>query len=140
MPKGGVSRACRLLRRARRIMLISMDYEYFEYDNAFDRKRADSGLSAVDDVWFPTGWTPYRGDRQEKFMFGDRIDQTRLPCVAMNPVAEIDSSPTRRSESDSTPTTKSSPKTSESSLINLTGQAKGKAFQIYPHPARNRRT
>ena len=116
--------------------LLIIDYEYFEYDNAFYRKRAGSGLSAVDDVWFPTGWTPYEGDLQEKYMFGDRIEPTALPRAALNPVAEIDSSPTRRDESDSTPTTKSTPNTSESSLINFTGQAKGEAFQILAAPGK----
>jgi hypothetical protein len=57
-------------------------YEYFYFDNAFYRKRADSRLSSVDDVWFDTGWTPYEGDRQEKYMFGDRIDVSALPDAA----------------------------------------------------------
>ena len=46
-------------------------------------------------------------------MFGDRIEPTRLPRGAV-----VESSQT----------------TSESSLINLTGQSKGRAFQILTAP------
>lgn len=91
------------------------EYEYFEYDNALFRKRADSGLSAVDDVWFPTGWTPYKGDRQEKFMFGDRIEPSQLPRRALDPITQ---------------------NSSESGLIDLTEQSKGKAFQILSAPGK----
>jgi hypothetical protein len=96
-----------------------MDYEYFHFDNAFYRKRAHSGLFAVDDVWFPNlGWTPYKGDRQEKYMFGDRIEFTRLP---------------RRAVLESSQTTR------ESSLINLTGESKDRAFQILTAPVAQKR-
>jgi hypothetical protein len=52
-------------------------YEYFEHDQAYFRKRIDSGMFCVDDVYWPcVGWVPYSGDRQERYWFsGGRMDE-----------------------------------------------------------------
>ena len=56
-----------------------MDYEYFENDNAWFRKRAGTGLVCVDDVWTPYGWAPYTGDAQKPYFFGSRITEAEVP-------------------------------------------------------------
>jgi hypothetical protein len=59
-------------------------WHYFvNIDGAFFRKRAASGLCCVDDVWTPTGWVPFTGDRGAPYAFGNRIDEGDLPIGAL---------------------------------------------------------
>lgn len=57
-------------------------WEFFELDGAYFRKRANSGLAAVDDVFWPEGWTPYRGDPCRPFCWGSKISESELPVAA----------------------------------------------------------
>ena len=59
-----------------------MAWEYLEYDGAFFRKRADSGLISVDEVWDGSAWVPYQGDRFDRGSFGNRITEAELPQAA----------------------------------------------------------
>ena len=71
-------------------------WDYFELDGAYFRKRADSGLAAVDEVFWPLpdGWVSYVGERTlpdgrkvtidscRPFCFGNRIEKANLPVEA----------------------------------------------------------
>jgi len=71
-------------------------WDYFELDGAYFRKRADSGLAAVDEVFWPLpdGWVSYVGERTlpdgrkftidscKPFCFGNKIDESQLPPEA----------------------------------------------------------
>jgi hypothetical protein len=71
-------------------------WDYFELDGAYFRKRADSGLAAVDEVFWPLpdGWVSYVGERTlpdgrkvtidscRPFCFGSRIEKENLPVEA----------------------------------------------------------
>jgi hypothetical protein len=49
------------------------EYAYYVYDNAVYRKRADSGIPAVEEVKSKGNWLPYDGDSLAPVYFGDRI-------------------------------------------------------------------
>jgi hypothetical protein len=55
---------------------------YVEYDGAYFRKAASSGLALIDDVWTTSGWEDYTGDRAKRYAFGNQVQAWELPAGA----------------------------------------------------------
>jgi hypothetical protein len=120
--------------------LLIMDYEYFEYDNAHYRKRADSGLSAVDDVWFPSvGWTPYKGDKGKPFLEGIRVPESEVPPFRKPAVEELARQIEERDRASGkpAPVEPEKPPPDPSGPIERTGVG-SRAFQIIGAPPKSK--
>jgi len=52
---------------------------YFHHDNAYFRRRGDSGNMGVEDVLSDGKWVPYEGDAIKPVLFGDVVDEAALP-------------------------------------------------------------
>jgi hypothetical protein len=52
------------------------DYEHFEHENAFFRKRKSLKVNAIEEVRHGSKWVPFEGDLLEPFAFGSRISET----------------------------------------------------------------
>lgn len=60
-------------------MAEQVKYDYYFSDNQFYRVRANRGFQCIEDVWTPTGWQPYTGDRGKPFAFGSEITEAQVP-------------------------------------------------------------
>lgn len=59
-----------------------LDLAYYYYDNAWYRRRGDSGRIGVDDVLREGKWVPCtETDRIAPVYFGSRVDESELPIV-----------------------------------------------------------
>jgi hypothetical protein len=113
--------------------MVGNKYEYFDYDGAYFRKRAESGLYRVDDVyWLLDGWVRYTGDAHKRYCYGYPITESDcFRAIQAQTRAAIG-----RAVDSVAVALRAIGGRKRPRMIDMTEQNRGKAFQILAAPGK----